>query len=206
MFSPALNQGVVDQQRSTVDIAENNLIQTAVKGDIASFNQLVILHQDSLYWWAYSLVNDEALAEDITQSTFITAYEKLRTFRSGSFKAWLFTIARNRSYDELRRKKRRPSVSLEDTKEEGHGWQETLRDSAPLPEDALLVSEQSEIIECIISNLPEVFQQVVRLVDLEGLDYQDVAKILDLPIGTVKSRLTRARLKMRHMFQLSRWL
>jgi hypothetical protein len=69
MFSPALNQGVVDQEGSTVDIAENDLIQTAVKGDMASFNQLVILHQDSLYWWAYSLVNDEALAEDITQST-----------------------------------------------------------------------------------------------------------------------------------------
>lgn len=206
MFSPALNQGVVDQERSTVDIAENDLIQIAVKGDIASFNQLVMLHQDSLYWWAYSLVNDEALADDITQSTFIAAYEKLSMFRGGSFKAWLFTIARNRSYDELRLKKRHPSVSLEDTTEEGHGWLETLYDSALLPEDSLLVSEQSEMIECMIRNLPEVFQQVVRLIDLEGLDYQDVAKILDLPLGTVKSRLTRARRKMRDMFQQSRWL
>lgn len=206
MFSLTLNQRVVDQEGSAVDIAENDLIHTAVKGNLASFNQLVILHQDSLFWWAYSLVNDETLAEDITQSTFITAYEKLSAFRSGSFKGWLFTIARNRSYDELRRKKRRPSVSLEDATEEDHNWLETLRDSALLPEDALLVSEQSEMIERMIRNLPEVFQQVVRLIDLEGLDYQDAAKILDLPLGTVKSRLTRARLKLRDMFQQSRWL
>ena len=170
------------------------------------FSPALTLHQDSLYWWAYSLVNDEALAEDITQSTFITAYEKLSTFRSGSFKAWLFTIARNRSYDELRRKKRRPSVSLEDATDENHGLLETLYDSALLPEDALLVSEQSKMIECMIHSLPEAFQKVVRLIDLEGLDYQDAAKILDLPIGTVKSRLTRARLKMRDMFQQSSWL
>jgi RNA polymerase sigma-70 factor, ECF subfamily len=87
-----------------------------------------------------------------------------------------------------------------------HDQLETAADSALLPEDALLVSEQSEMIERMIRNLPEVFQQVVRLIDLEGLDYQDAAKILDLPLGTVKSRLTRARLKMRSLFEQSRLL
>jgi len=197
MFSPAMNQAVIDQEVGTNDLAENDLVQSALTGDLDAFNRLVVLHQGSLYWWVYSLVSDEAQAEDITQSTFITAYEKLHTFRGGSFKAWLFTIARNRSYDELRRNKRHPTFSLEEPVEDGHERLELLPDSTPLPEEALLASEQSERIEQMLSRLPDVFQQVVRLIDMEGLDYQNAAKILNLPLGTVKSRLTRARLKIR---------
>lgn len=199
MLSLAINQGVIDQEAGTTHFAEDDLIQSAVKGDLTAFNRLVILHQDSLYWWVVSLVKDQTQAQDITQSAFITAYEKLNTFRKGSFKAWLFTIARNRSYDELRRRKRCPSLSLDETVEDDRDWLELLPDSALPPEETLIASEQSELVEQMIRSLPEVFQQVVRLIDLEGLDYQDAAKILSLPLGTVKSRMTRARLKMRSL-------
>lgn len=197
MLSLAIHQRFMDQETGAAHFTEEDLVQSAAKGDLEAFNRLVILHQDSLYWWVVSLVKDEAQAQDITQLAFITAYEKLSTFRKGSFKAWLFTIARNRSYDELRQRKRRPSLSLDDSAEDDRDRLEMLPDSAMPPEAALLASEQSELVERMINSLPDGFQQVVRLIDLEGLDYQDAAKVLDLPLGTVKSRVTRARLKMR---------
>lgn len=206
MFSLAVNQRIVDQEVGAANFAENDLVRYAVTGDLDAFNRLVILHQNSLYWWVFSLVNDEALAEDITQMTFITAYEKLHTFRNGSFKAWLFTIARNRSYDAFRRRKRLLLFSLDDAGEDDRDRFDQLPDSAPLPEGTLLATEQSEMIEQMLNRLPDVFQQVVRLIDMEGLDYQDAAKILGVPLGTVKSRLTRARMKMRSLFEQYRLL
>jgi RNA polymerase sigma-70 factor, ECF subfamily len=205
MFSPAIRLSVMDQEVGGTDLTENDLIQSALTGDLEAFNHLVIMHQSSLYWWVFSLVNDEAQADDITQTTFIAAYEKLYSFRTGSFKAWLFTIARNRSYDELRRKKRSPLVSLDDA-DDDFDHLELLPDSTPLPEEALLASEQSERIEQMLSSLPDVFQQVVRLIDIEGLDYVAAADLLDLPLGTVKSRLNRARMKMRSLFKQCRLL
>lgn len=206
MFSPTVNQRIADREVHAVKLTEQCLVQHAVTGDLDGFNRLVILHQDSLYWWVFSLVNDEAQAEDITQMTFLTAYEKLHTFRGGSFKAWLFTIARNRSFDELRRRKRLPSFSLEDAGEDDRDLFDLLPDSAPLPEGTLLATEQSEMVEQMLNSLPVAFQQVVRLIDMEELDYQDAAKILGLPLGTVKSRLTRARMKMRSLFEQYRLL
>jgi RNA polymerase sigma-70 factor (ECF subfamily) len=185
---------------------ETRLIQSAVTGNLAAFNQLVEMYQDSLYRWAFSLVKDEAVAEDIVQSAFITAYERLSSFRGGSLKGWLFTIVRNRSYDELRRQKRHPSHRLEESSENDLSALEVIPDSIPNPEDYLITTEQEELIDRMLNRLPDVFQQVVRLIDMEGLDYQEAANILGLPLGTVKSRLTRARLKMRYFFQQAKWL
>ena len=101
----------------------------------------------------------------------------------------------------MRLKKRRPSFSLDDAGDDDRDQFDLLSDSAPLPEEALLAAEQSVMIEQLLSSLPDVFDQVVRLIDIEGLDYQDAAKILNQPLGTVKSRLARARMKMRSLFK-----
>lgn len=185
---------------------ETRLLQSALTGNLAAFNQLGEMYQDSLYWWAFSLVKDEAVADDIVQSTFIAAYERLGSFRGGSLKGWLFTIVRNRSYDELRRTKRHPSLRLEEPSENDLSALELIPDSIPSPEDFLITIEQGEMIDQMLNRLPDAFQQVVRLIDMEGLDYQEAADILGLPLGTVKSRLTRARLKMRYFFQEANWL
>lgn len=203
MSSLAVNQGVSELTYRHDSLAENGLIEAAKLGDLEAFNCLVLLYQDSLYWWVYSLVHDEAQADDIAQSTFITAYQKLQIFRGGSFKSWLFTIARNRSFDQLRQMKRRPSVRLDDPAEDDRDRLELLPDVASLPEETLLAAEQAKLVEQMIHRLPDAFQQVIRLIDMEGLDYQDAAKILNLPLGTIKSRLTRARQKMRSLFELS---
>jgi RNA polymerase sigma-70 factor, ECF subfamily len=193
------NQCVLNQEVDGIDSTEYEWIQSAMTGSLAAFNHLVSLHQDSLYGWVFSLVKDEAQAEDITQSTLITAYEKLHSFRNGSFKAWLYTIARNRSYDELRRKKHHLLFSLDNTLEYARDRWELLPDFAPLPEETLVASEQSQLIEQILMSLPDIYREVIRLVDMDGLDYGDAAEVLNLPLGTVKSRLARARMRMRRL-------
>jgi RNA polymerase sigma-70 factor (ECF subfamily) len=177
------------------------VIDAAMNGDLSAFNCLVISFQDSLYWWVFSLVNDEALAEDITQATFIKAYEKLPLFRGGSFKAWLFMIARNRSFDELRRVKRHPALRLDAPQDEPDEREllAVLPNHEPQPEEALIESERANLVTRQLALLPEPFQHVLRLVDMEGMEYQEAAEVLGLPLGTIKSQLFRGRLKLRDL-------
>lgn len=181
--------------------SEAILISAAQRGDMDAFNRLVLDHQDGVFRWVVSLVYDDMFAEDITQWTFVTAYEKLSTFRGGSFRAWLFRIARNRSYDELRRRKNHASLSLDGAAEDERDRLEMLPDGNPLPEEEMIKIEQAAAVEALLSRLPESFQQPLRLIDMEGMDYQEAADVLGLPLGTVKSRLARARHKMRDSFQ-----
>lgn len=180
---------------------DGRLVESAKAGNLAAFNELVLTYQDRVYRWVFSLVTDEDLAADLTQMTFILAYEKLSTFRGGSFPAWLFKIARNLCYDELRRKKRRPWISLDGFQRDPDldGLLAVIPSQDPLPEDALLISEQVETIARLLERLPGSYQQVLRLVDIEALDYQEAAEALSLPLGTVKSRLSRARFRFRQL-------
>ncbi len=199
--------GFTTQETGTeVRLDEDRLLKLARTGNLTAFNQLVILHQDGLYRWITSLVRDPDLAADITQSTFITAYEKLESFRGASFRAWLFRIARNRSIDEFRRQKRRASISLDAVREEeslGEGSEKSLMEfvasDVPQPEETVTRNEQAETIARLLETLPEAYRQVLELVDLEGLDYLEAAQVLAVPLGTVKSRMARARLKFREL-------
>jgi RNA polymerase sigma-70 factor (ECF subfamily) len=183
-------------------VDENDLIRSARAGDLAAFNRLVIAHQDRLYWWIFSMVKDEDLADDLAQSTFITAYEKLHTFRSGSFRSWLFSIARNRSIDEFRRKKRHPSISLDAFQEEEKDFDllSVIPDETQTPEEIAVQSEQAELVNRLLQGLPEIYRQLLQLVDMDGWDYQEAADLLNIPLGTMKSRLVRARLKFRELY------
>jgi RNA polymerase sigma-70 factor, ECF subfamily len=180
---------------------EESLIVQAKVGDLEAFNQLVLTHQDNLYWWILSLVGDDRLAMDLTQSTFVAAYEKIATFQQGSFRAWLFRIARNRSYDELRHRRRFPKVSLDQSINDAGeiNLAGLIQDETPHPEEIIIQSEQSDTIGKLIGRLSEPYQEVIRLVDLNGLDYREAASLLKLPLGTLKSRLLRARLKLRQL-------
>jgi RNA polymerase sigma-70 factor (ECF subfamily) len=182
---------------------ETGLIQASLQGDLDSFNRLVLAYQDLLFNQAYRMLGEPALAEDITQEAFISAYRNLHSYRGGSFKAWLLRIVSNACYDELRRQKRRPTTPLEPVDEddeeiESPHW---LADPSESPEEATERSELNRAIQHCLKDLPEEFRTAVVLVDVQGLDYTEAAQAMGKPLGTVKSRLARARLRMRDCLQ-----
>ena len=176
-------------------------LQAAQAGELEAYNHLVRLYQDPLYHWALYLVDDPALAEDITQSAFLAAYQKLHTFHGGSLRAWLFKIVRNRAYDALRRNHRHPLSSLNEPL--GDEDDRELLDLIPTedvsPEDAVALSEQADLVYLLLNQLPKFFQSALVLVDLNAMEYQEAADILNIPIGTLKSRLARGRQKFRQI-------
>lgn len=177
---------------------EEQLIQYAKQGDLDAFNRLVLAYQDLAYSVAYRLMGDMPSAEDITQDAFIAAYRKLHTFRGGSFKAWLLRIVTNGSYDELRRRKRRPTTDLEPVGPDDETYDSPvwLTDPGESPEQSALRAELGEAIQDCLNQLDHDFRIVVVLVDVQGMDYREAAASLEKPLGTVKSRLARARSRL----------
>lgn len=179
---------------------EAQLVQAALHGELDAFNRLVLAYQDLAFNVAYRMLGDEDEASDATQTAFISAYKSLSSFRGGSFKAWVLRMVTNSCYDELRRRQRRPTTPLEPVNEEdgeeidSPAW---MASSDPSPEDSLAVKELEHAIQHCLDRLPADFRTVVVMVDLQGLDYEDVAASVRTPLGTVKSRLARARFKIR---------
>lgn len=180
------------------------LIKDAQQGDLNAFNRLVLEYQEIAFNVAYRMLNDPDAAEDATQTAFISAYKNLGSYRGGSFRAWVLRMVTNTCYDELRRQKRRPTIALEPVDEESNEEIESpswLADDQPGPEDTIENRELEYAIQRCIQNLPEDFRTAIVLIDVQGLDYQEAAEITRIPLGTIKSRLARARLRMRDCLQ-----
>ncbi len=180
------------------------LIQEAQRGNLDSFNRLVLEYQQMAYNVAYRLLSDADIAADATQTAFISAYKNLAGYRGGSFKAWVMRIVTNACYDELRRMKRQPTVPLELTDSESDESYENLPwmvDSAPSPEERAEQAELEHAVQHCLNALSPDFKMVVVLIDVQGLNYDEVSQVLRSPLGTVKSRLARARLKMQDCLQ-----
>jgi len=175
------------------------LVEQAREGDLNAFNHLVLEYQDMAFNLAARLLSDEDAAADVTQTAFLSAYRSMDSFRGGSFRAWVMRMVTNACYDELRRRKRRPTVSLEPVNEEDEEIESPtwLADEGPSPEEEAERSELDNALPNCLHGLPDDFRAVVLMVDVEGLDYQEVSLATGKPLGTVKSRLARARLKMR---------
>jgi RNA polymerase sigma-70 factor, ECF subfamily len=188
---------------------ESQWIQAAQRGDLQAFNNLVLAYQEHLYNWSVYLMSDPDLASDLTQTVFITAYEKIKTFRNGSFRSWLFQIAKNRSIDHHRNQQRHIVVSLNDTLDDDNEqeWVDWVEDKAPIPSEQIEQREQANLVHQLLQRLPEEYRSALVLVDMEELDYAEVARVLNIPLGTVKSRVARARLKLRSLLVNSgQWL
>ncbi len=182
---------------------ELGLVRAAKKGDLDAFNRLVLAYQDLAFNVAYRIMGDVPSAEDATQDSFIKAYKSLRSFRGGSFRSWLMRIVTNSCYDELRRRKRRPAVPLEpytddDEIVESPSW---IADPGESPEEHALRMELSLAIQNCLDGLAADFRLLVVLVDIQGMDYAEAAGIIKKPLGTVKSRLARARTRLRDCLQ-----
>jgi RNA polymerase sigma-70 factor (ECF subfamily) len=179
------------------------LIGDARQGDLDAFNRLVLAYQDRVYSQAYRVLNDPQAADDATQEAFISAYKNLRSFRGGSFRAWLLRIVTNACYDELRRRKRKPTTSLEPLDDSGDEIESPhwIADPGEMPEDTVVRSELGKAIQNCLDKLPVDFRVIVVLVDIQGMDYLEAADVIGKPLGTVKSRLARARSRMRDCLQ-----
>jgi RNA polymerase sigma-70 factor (ECF subfamily) len=187
---------------------ETALIKDAQRGELEAFNTLVLHYQDMLFNTALRIMGDEDQAADATQEAFISAFRAIKSFRGGSFKAWLLRTVTNACYDELRRKKRRPSVPLEPDTDDGETMETPrwLADPDMGPEEELETEELAHAIQHCLDNLPVDFRIVVVLADIQGLDYKDISKAVRVPLGTIKSRLARARLRLRECLQAFREL
>lgn len=182
---------------------EPALIRAAQNGDLEAFNRLVLAYQGMLYNTALRILSDDFLAADATQDAFISAFRSLNSFRGGSFKAWLMRTVTNACYDELRRQKRRPTTPLEpanddDEELESPRW---MADSSMSPAEKFEADELEHAIQHCLDNLPVDFRTVVVLADIQGMDYTEVAAVARAPLGTIKSRLARARLRLRECLQ-----
>jgi len=184
---------------------EHVLVFNATNGNLDAFNQLVLDYQDIVYNHVYHLLGDPDRAEDVTQESFIKAYQKLDDYRGGSFRAWVLRIATNASYDLYRRASRHPTQPLYPVTDDGEevespAW---LVDPASLVERTVQQKEDDEDLYRMVNELPLVYRSVILLVDVYEMDYAQVAEALHLPIGTVKSRLARARMQMKEKLSIS---
>jgi RNA polymerase sigma-70 factor (ECF subfamily) len=184
---------------------EHGLVFNATNGNLDAFNQLVLDYQDIVYNHVYHLLGDPDWAEDVTQESFIKAYQKLDDYRGGSFRAWMLRIATNASYDLYRRASRHPTQPLYPVTHDGEevespAW---LADPASSVEKTVQQKEDDEDLYRMLNELPLVYRSVILLVDVYEMDYAEVAEALHLPIGTVKSRLARARMQMKGKLSIS---
>jgi RNA polymerase sigma-70 factor (ECF subfamily) len=177
---------------------EPALIEAARKGDLDAFNTLVLAYQHQVYNLAYRIMGDEASAADVTQEAFISAYKHMSSFRGESFKSWMYRIVTNASYDELRRRRRRPAVSLEGLVDDSDTEIEyDIPDESIGPEARLEQRELASAIQAGIETLPPDQRITLVLSDVQGMSYEEIASITGANLGTVKSRLSRARAKLR---------
>lgn len=176
------------------------LILAARRGDVDSFNTLVLAHQSSAYNLAYRILGESHAAADATQEAFISAYNNLSQYRGGSFRGWLMRIVTNTCYDERRRRVRHPEASLEAMTADGESAPR-LASSSDDPERIVQQTALSEAIQDCLNGLNDEQRLVAILCDIQGYDYAEAATIANTALGTVKSRLSRARQALRTCLQ-----
>ncbi|MGQ0654667.1 MAG: RNA polymerase sigma factor RpoE [Betaproteobacteria bacterium] len=174
---------------------DQQLVERAQRGDKQAFELLVEKYQRKLARLLARFIRDPAEVEDVTQEAFIKAYRALPAFRGDSaFYTWLYRIGINTAKNYLMAMGRRAPTSTEVEAEEAEGFEEgeQLRD-INTPESVLLSNEIARTVNSTIEKLPEELRTAIQLREIEGMSYEDIAKVMDCPIGTVRSRIFRAR-------------
>lgn len=180
---------------------EQALINRARRGNLDAFNALVLRYQDAVYSVAYRIMGEPASAADAAQDAFIIAFRCLSTFRDGNFRAWLLRIVTNQCYDELRRLRRQHTTSVEDLPDADADDGPALPDKSDTPEQVVQQRELQRAIQDCINRLSADQRVVLVLCDVEGMSYEEIAASADINLGTVKSRLSRARVSVRNCLQ-----
>ena len=173
---------------------ERELVTRAQSGDRNAFSELVRTHAQGVLNVVYRMCGDMQVAEDAAQDTFIQAWLRLQSYRpQASLRNWLYRIAVNTAIDMLRKEKRILPGAVEDL---------SLKDSEPGPETLVANSEQTEMVQEAVLALPDASRAVLVLREFESLSYQEIAEALDIPVGTVMSRLNYARNLLREKLEV----
>jgi len=172
---------------------DSSLIEATRAGDTEAFGQLVLKYQDRLHHSVAGVIGSHDEALDVVQEAFVQAFTKLDSFRGGSaFYTWLYRIAWNTAITHRRRK--RPTISMDRLREDSG---DELIDQAASPQEEVGRQERAVLVQQAMSRVAEEFRAVLVLREIDGCCYETIAEILDLPIGTVRSRLHRARMMLR---------
>lgn len=187
------------------NMTEMEIIRASQQGDLNAFNTLILHYQDFLFRVAFRITRDENMASDVVQEACLLVFHKISSYRDGSFRGWLARIVSNVCYDELRAQKRRRTQSLEVHNQDGQELSSPywLADVSANPETQVEVNELEEMILNCLGRISPQHQMILILIDIEEFSYEEAADALQVPVGTIKSRLARARMQMRDALQSS---
>ncbi len=172
------------------------LVERAIAGDLDAFNEIVVLYQDYLFALVVRVVNDRDSAADAVQEAFFSCYRNLSRFRGDSFRSWLTRIALNAATDVLRYRKRRPADPYPEWEDDS--WQPPAGDEAS-PERQAMRNNTSRMLAAALAQVTNDQRTAILLYDVEGFDYQEIADMTGVSLGTVKSRIHRGRLALREL-------
>jgi RNA polymerase sigma-70 factor (ECF subfamily) len=184
---------------------EAALIARSQRGDVNAFDQLVLHYQQTMYGIVFRMLGDYDVAADVTQDTFIAAFRGIQSYRGGSsFRSWLLRIGSNMACDYWRRTQRHPAESLEALTDEDEPHTPGLLGALAAtgiegnPEESLLSQELQDLIQQGLQQLPLDQRVAVVLCDVQGMSYEEVAETTQTPLGTVRSRISRGRVRLRN--------
>ena len=182
-------------RRRSQKVTDEELIARFQKGDVQAFDTLVRRYKDQLLNYVFRFVGNRSDAEDIVQETFLRVYKNKHYYKEiAKFSTWVYTIAGNLAKTELRRRKRRKIFSVSNFVNEEKDYD--IPDLEKNPEREVDGTIKDDIIQRAIEKLPPKFKEVILLRDVQGFSYEEISQILNIPLGTVKSRVNRGRLKL----------
>lgn len=179
---------------------DQQLVADFLSGDDASFEELVQKYLSPLYNFIFQFTRDEHVAEDLVQETFIKVWKNIARFdQKRSFKTWIFTIAKNTTFDYFKKKKSIPFSSFID--EEGKNTLEAIDENAPLPDEVLEKDERIQDLERALEKIPELYRALLVLAYREDFSLMEISQILGEPYNTIKSRHQRAMKLLKEAFK-----
>jgi len=173
------------------------LVDRVRQGDLDAFNQIVAIFQDRIYNLCLRMLGSPQAAEDAAQDTFVSAYRNAGKLRGANVRSWLFRIASNTCIDEVRKRQRRPVISLDRPSSDDDARPVDVPDEDPGPEKRTLQGELHSAVQEALLDLPGDQRLAVTLCDLEGFQYEEIADAMGTSVGTVKSRISRGRARLR---------
>lgn len=190
-------------EAKAVRYGQNALIQRCKQGDLSAFDEIVRLYEKQVYNFAYRMTGNYDDASDISMEAFVKAYQAIDSFRGdANFSTWIFRIVTNLYLDRRKRSKAHLNVPLDEYIElEESSVARQIEDPSPGPLDQLEALERHKTLESAINELPEYQRIMVLLFHTQNQSYEEIAEIVGLPIGTVKSRLNRARIALKEKLE-----